>query len=144
MRLRSASLRHRAAALGHQLDRIDERGDLSLFSIDDLEGAIDEVNRNLQEAYTLYLVHDEQAPSWIWFGISASSGFGGLFLLEPMTAVATASLIVTIGGAMGAAKSVYDKGVHLVEQQAVLAFYWRAHRQKDAIAAELTRRGIRF
>ena len=61
-----------------------------------------------------------------------------------MTAAVTASLLVTIGGAMGAAKSVYDKSVPLAAQQAVLAFYWRAHRQKDAIAAELTRRGIRF
>lgn len=45
---------------------------------------------------------------------------------------------------MGATKSVYDKGIHLVEQPAVLALYWRAHRQKDALAGELIRRGIRF
>ena len=72
--------------------------------------------------------------------ISVASGLGGLLLLEPTTI----SLVLTIGGALGAGKSLYDRGAHLMRVQKLLSDYWEASLHHDALAAELTRRGIRF
>ena len=52
------------------------------------------------------------------------------------------SIIITAGGVAGAAKSLYDRGRHLIAEQKYLGLYWSVATRKDALKVELTRRGI--
>jgi hypothetical protein len=133
-------LSERATDLQAGLELLDQTGSLAVLSDDDLlefallaEGVFD-------QAHGLWREHVRGFPSFVWFGISTLSGLGGLLLLEPTIA----SLLVAVGGAAGAAKAIYDRGAHLVREQRYLGLYWRANRYREALAAELVRRGIRF
>lgn len=122
------------------LDRLENLGGLTDLSDYDLLELARTIADTLKRAYDLCKEHERRFPSFVWFGISTLSGLGGIFLLEPTTA----SLLVTIGGVAGAAKSIFDRGLHLVREQRFLGLYWRADRLRNAIAAELIRRGVRF
>lgn len=123
-----------------KLERFESQGDLTRLSEGELLELAKLCKQNLADAFELWEEHQRHYPSSVWFGISVVSGYGGLFLVEPVTA----SVIITIGGALGATKSIYDRGAHLIREQRYLDLYWRASRHRDAVAVELTRRGIRF
>ena len=130
----------RAAAHAIKLDRFEDSGDLTAVSTEQLADLIELAAESLAEAHEICSEHARRYPSIVWFFVSTGSGLGGLLLLEPTAG----SLIITIGGALGAAKSLYDRGAHLLREQRYLSMYWRASRHESALASELTRRGIRF
>ena len=96
--------------------------------------------KNLREAFQICEEHEGNYPSPIAFWVSVVSGFGGLLILEPTFA----SIVMTIGGALGAGISIYQRGEHLMREQGYLGLYWRADMHRSALAVELMRRGIRY
>jgi len=133
-------LEQRSAVVRDRLVHFELQGDLALLVEAVLLRLAVATRETLKEAYEICREHERNFPSTAWFAISTLSGLGGLLLLEPTTG----SMIITIGGALGAAKSIYDRSAHLVREQGYLGLYWRADGHRRAIAAEMTRRGVQF
>jgi hypothetical protein len=133
-------LEQRSAVVRNRLDHFERQGNLALLPDPELLRLAVATKGTVDEAYKICKEHERHFPSTAWFAISTLSGLGGLLLLEPTTG----SMIITIGGALGAAKSIYDRGAHLVREQGYLGLYWRADSHRRTLAAEMTRRGIRF
>ena len=133
-------LEQRSAVVRDRLDHFERQGSLALLPDPELLRLAVATRETVDEAYEICKEHERHFPSTAWFGISTLSGLGGLLFLEPTTG----SMIIAIGGALGAAKSIYDRSAHLVREQRYLGRYWRADGHRRALAAEMTRRGIPF
>ena len=83
--------------------------------------------------------HNRREPSNIWLLISVLSGIGGIALMGPLSVV---PFVITLGGAAGGLKSVYDLNAHMNEAQYYLSLTWSIRMRTHALRYILARRGI--
>lgn len=129
----------RAERVRDRLDEFDRAGDLTDLRVIELIDLIDLIADAHELCAAILEEHKRNFPSTFWFAGSFLSGLGGLAFIEPTLG----SIIITVGGAAGAAKSLYDRGAHLITEQNYLGLYWSVAIRRDALKIELTRRGIR-
>lgn len=121
-----------------QLSRFDGYGDLRLLSSGGLLELANLLDRANQECLDIVDEFERRKPSEFWFWINTVGGFVGLALMDPTLI----SVALTIGGALGAGKSVYDRAAYLITEQRYLDLYWAVQHRKNALGSELTRRGL--
>ena len=133
-------IEQRAGTVRARLSQFDGHGDLALLTLEALLELVEFLDLANKDCLDIVDEFERQKPSAFWFWINAASGFGGLALLDPTLI----SLILTIGGALGGGKSLFDRAAYLATEQRYLGLYWGVQHRKNALGAELTRRGIRW
>lgn len=130
----------RAEGVRDRLNEFDRAGDLTGLTLSELRDQIKLIADAHKLCAEILEEHKRNFPSTFWFAVAFLTGLGGLAYFEPTLG----PIIVTVGGMAGAAKSLYDRGAHLIAEQKYLGLYWSVATRKDALRVELTRRGIRY
>ncbi|MCH8197605.1 MAG: hypothetical protein IH904_05940 [Proteobacteria bacterium] len=129
----------RAERVRDRLDEFDRAGDLTGLTPSELRDQVKLIKEADVLCAAILEEHERNFPSTLWFAVAFLSGLGGLAYFEPTLG----PIIITVGGIAGAAKSLYDRGAHLIAEQKYLGLYGSVVDRKDALRVELTRRAIR-
>jgi len=122
------------------LEEFDREGNLAQVGDERLLELTELLEKAWSLCHQIITEHELNFPSTLWFFVTTLPAFGGLLLLEPTIL----SIFITVGGLAGAGKALFDRGHYFYYEQKLLGPFWGVKIRKDALQAEMTRRGIRF
>ncbi len=132
-----------------EFDARSEKIEQSLHAFDDAEpltrrsrGQLEALLINLDEANAIcqeiVFEHERREPSQSWFLISVAAGVGGLIVTGP----GAIPIIIAIGGAAGAGKSIADFYSHENAAQHYRVLSWRISTRLTKLKAAMAQRGL--